>query len=196
MSQSALLVLIAILGVTGTLSGVWLGNRLTRRNEDRKWRRDRCLEAYSELVRVVELLLHECDLTYVGQKCGTEEHTKQADLAYRKMAEMNRIALGMQLVAPRAVKEKMWELTAHVGNEIVPKSIRCPKIEGSEFDSAKTKAAKLMIDFIYDARNDLGIDLPLDTIEGQRQLLGTKEPWRQSLLRWRLALRRIKRQAI
>jgi hypothetical protein len=58
MGQPLLLVLIAILGITGTLGGVWLGSRLTRRNEDRKWRREHALEAYSNFLRLVDATTH------------------------------------------------------------------------------------------------------------------------------------------
>ena len=58
MSQPLVLVLIAILGITGTLGGVWLGSRLTQRNEDRKWRREHTLEAYSNFLRLVDATTH------------------------------------------------------------------------------------------------------------------------------------------
>jgi hypothetical protein len=177
MNQILLVLITAVVTGAVSISGIWLGSRLTRQNESQKWRRDRCLEAYSELVRVVELVRHESDICYLAKECGTEEHTKQAEIVFLKMAEMNRIATGLRLLMPRMVQDKIWELTFHVGDEIVTKSITCPKVDRSEVGSARAKSSKLIIDFISAARNDLGVDLPLDTIEGVRQYYGN--PWRQ-----------------
>ena len=94
MNQISLVLITAVVTGAVSISGIWLGSRLTRQNESQKWRRDRCLEAYSELVRVVELVRHESDICYLAKECGTEEHTKQAEIVFLKMAEMNRIATG------------------------------------------------------------------------------------------------------
>jgi hypothetical protein len=178
MGQSVLLIFTAMVGIVGTLGGVWLGRYLERENESRKWRRDRCLEAYSEFLRAAELVRHKCDISYRAKKCDTEEHTKQAELAFLKMAEMNRIARG---VSPNAVEASMWGVSSRIG-ELVTQSITCPKIELSEVDSAKAKVSKLIVDFISAARNDLSVNLPLDTVEGVRKYYGN--PWRQRW--WRL----------
>ena len=62
MNQILLVLITAVVTGAVSISGIWLGSRLTRQNESQKWRRDRCLEAYSELVRVVELVRHESDI--------------------------------------------------------------------------------------------------------------------------------------
>jgi hypothetical protein len=176
MSQ-LLLVLITAL-VTGVISitGIWVGSRLTRVSEDRKWRRDRRLEAYSEFLLTVELAGKECDVCYLAQKCGAEEHVKQAEIVYHKLAEMSRSRLGVQLMAPRTIQNRMWDVTYHVG-ELVTKSITCPKLERRELDLEKSKGVDVISKFIFEARHDLGVDLPLDTIEGVRQYYSN--PWRR-----------------
>jgi hypothetical protein len=71
-----------------TLSSVWFGSYLARGNEDRKRRRDRCLEAYSEVLRAVASVQFEADAIYCGADCETEEHPKQHGIVLEKVAEM------------------------------------------------------------------------------------------------------------
>jgi hypothetical protein len=56
------IIALALIAVCGTLGGVWLGSRLTQRNEDRKWRRDRILEVYAEFLGAVERVISEAGL--------------------------------------------------------------------------------------------------------------------------------------
>ena len=81
LSMDQLLVVLIIALVTGAFSftGIWIGARLTRGNEDRKWRRDHILEAYSELIHAVEVVISEAGLAY-GEACGTESHTKRREV--------------------------------------------------------------------------------------------------------------------
>jgi hypothetical protein len=160
-----LLVLITAL-VTGVVSitGIWFGSRLTRKSEDRKWRRDHALEAYTELIAAIDIVIFECDRIYVGVKCGTTEHNEQAELVLEKLAEMDRIAKRVFLLAPSAVNNRMHSLTQHVGEKIAKALCACPKIKEGERDAAKDKLAVLLAAFTNDARNDLGIHAPLQRI--------------------------------
>lgn len=177
MGQSALLIFLAMVGVAGTLSGVWLGSHLTRGNEDRKWRRDRCLEAYSELLRVVETVHFEADAAYYGAECGTQEHAKQLGIVLEKVDEMYRTEQRVRLVAPDEVNACLEALAHHVGTEIGKKLSKCPKIDESERKLAMEKFGELLVRFTNEARNDLGIHPPLHTFDEWSQMLGTKKPW-------------------
>jgi hypothetical protein len=164
-----------MLSVAGTLSGVWLGSHLTRGNEDRKWRRDRCLEAYSELLRVVETVHFEADAAY-GAECGTQEHVKQYGIVLEKVAEMYRTEQRVRMVAPDEVNARLETLVKHVGTEIGAKLSKCPKIDENERKLAMEKFAELLVRFTNEARNDLGIHPPLHTLDEWSQMLGTKKP--------------------
>jgi hypothetical protein len=39
-----------LITVAGTLGGTWLGIQLSKGKEERQWRRDRCLDAYAEVL--------------------------------------------------------------------------------------------------------------------------------------------------
>lgn len=178
-----LLVLITAL-VTGILSvsGIWVGSRLTRDNEDRKWRRDHALEAYSQFVEAVDEVRFESDRIYISTEyeCGTEEHKKQAEVVLDKMVKSDRLAQRLFLLAPEIVNARAMQLTAHMGTEIVTKSIVCPKIGKNERDAAMKHAAQLLVYFRSAARNDLDIHLPLHTREEWDQIRLTEKRW------WRL----------
>ena len=52
MNQLLLVLITALVTGVVSISGIWFGSRLTRVAEDRKWRRDRVVEAYAEFLRV------------------------------------------------------------------------------------------------------------------------------------------------
>jgi hypothetical protein len=85
--------------VTGvvSVSGIWLGSHLTGENEDRKWRRDHALEAYSELIRAVEAVRNAADISYFVEDCGTEKHAKQNGIVADKLAELLRVVQSVLL---------------------------------------------------------------------------------------------------
>jgi hypothetical protein len=160
-----------------SISGIWLGSRLTRQNEDRKWRRESALQAYSELLGAVDKVRFESDHLY-HTECGIER-LKQADLVLDKVAEMDRISQRVFLLAPDAVNASMMKLTHHMGTEIVAKSNKLPRIEESERKAAMAKLAELLGHFRNEARNDLTIYPPLYTPEDRIRITGTEKPcWR------------------
>jgi hypothetical protein len=169
--------LVALITALGTGASIWFGSYLTRGNEDRKWRRDRCLEAYSEVLRAVESVRFEADATYFGADCGTEEHAKQHEIVLEKVAEMYRTEQRVRLVAPDEVNARLGALTHHVGTEIGAKLSKCPKIDEGGRKSATEKFAELLVRFNNEARNDLGIHPPLHTFEEWETTLTTTKSW-------------------
>ena len=171
MNQLIIVLITALLTALGTSATIWLGSRLTRENEDRKWRRDRALEAYSEILGAVEMVRFEADAAYIRDECETEEHGKQHIIVLEKVAELNRIQERAFLVAPDEVNAHLAALTSHVATEIGAKLSKCPKIEESERNTAMEKYNLLLGIFTRVARNDLDVHPPLN----RNQI--PKKPW-------------------
>jgi hypothetical protein len=133
MDQSILPIFLAVVGLVGTLSGVWLGNRLTRGNEERKWRRDQCLEAYTDVLHTCTIVQYESTAAYVSE-CGTSDHLRQASIVLEKVAEMYRAADRAILLGPQEVHKSVSELTVFCGKEVGGKST---KTAAANLDSAK-----------------------------------------------------------
>jgi hypothetical protein len=159
--MNQLLVILITAMVTGvvSISGLWIGSYLTRENDAEKWRRDHALEAYSQFIEAVEAARFESDRIYISTeyKCGTEDHKKQAEVILDKQTKMNRLAQRVFLLAPDVVNERAWDLIAHMGKEIMVKSMTCPKIGESEREPALKKDSELLGYFRAEARNDLRI---------------------------------------
>jgi hypothetical protein len=94
-----------------TIFCVWLGSYLTRGNEARKWRRERCLDAYSEVLGAIDMVRHEADAAYFDADCGTPQHIKQHEIVFEKVAEMYRTEQRVTLVAPDEVNAHLAALS-------------------------------------------------------------------------------------
>jgi transposase len=139
-------------------------SQLTRENEDRKWRRDRALEAYSEVIKAVEGVRNAADIAYFIEECGTEEHRKQIRVVGDKLAELLRVGQSAMLVAPTAVNVPMKMLREHMG-EVAQKSNDCPKIENSERKAIMLKFSQPLSLFLSEARNDVGVHSSLYSVD-------------------------------
>jgi hypothetical protein len=51
----------SLITVAGTLGGAWLGIQLSKRKEERQWRRDRCLDAYAEILTLSAQVVERCE---------------------------------------------------------------------------------------------------------------------------------------
>ena len=150
-----------VIGILGGFVGPYFIQRAKDVADDRKWRRDKALDAYSEMVRAVEVVKYESDFVYHWE-CGTETHFKRAEILLESVAEMYRIQQRVFLLAPNAVNARLLPLTSQVGVEIAEKSIKCPKIAESEREAARKTSVELMTAFEIEARNDLALHPPLD----------------------------------
>ena len=54
-----------ILLVAGPLAAIWLSNWLIRAREVRQWRRDRCLEAYADVLRTNEAVVNKATALFL-----------------------------------------------------------------------------------------------------------------------------------
>ena len=159
-----MMIFLAFLAVAGTLSGVLLGSYLERNNEALRWRRDRALEAYSEVIKAVEAVRNAADISYFTEGCETEKHGKQMGVVNDKLAELLRVVQSGMLVAPNAVNEPMWILRRYMG-EFAEKSNDCPRIEASERKAAISKFSQLLFQFLNEARNDIGVHASLHSMD-------------------------------
>jgi Kef-type K+ transport system membrane component KefB len=155
------IIALALIAVCGTLGGVWLGSRLTRRNEDRKWRRDHALEVYSEFLSAVETVISEAGMAY-GAPCGTEEHTRRREAVMDKVADMHRLSSRLILLSPDALEAPFWALSNFITSELLIMAIECPKASADERKASNKKLATFLSTFMVVARQDLGIHPPLE----------------------------------
>jgi hypothetical protein len=153
----------AIIGLVGVLIGAaistgatfWLAVR-KKATETRNWRRDRCLEAYSEYVRQVDAITVEAGNRY-RSPCGSEEYAKHGVMLLEKLSELYRTNHRVILLASDELQAPISALTRHVTGDFVTKSNLCPKAPDAEVKAAGVKLAELNADFMLKARNDLGV---------------------------------------
>src|ERR1700737_4426158 len=82
----------SIITVGGVLMGTWLGSRLMRGKEERQWRRDRCLEIYTNFILACEIVANQADQVVVQRKHETNQDTSDVELLYEKIKDMSRAA--------------------------------------------------------------------------------------------------------
>src|SRR3990170_7419358 len=122
MSETSIIaIILSLITVGGTLGGIWLGRMLERSNETRKWRRERCLEAYTQVRSLCDIVAVEANKAY-GIECGSLAHNKQAELVLEKVSEMYRTVDKTILLGSQEVHKKINNLTLYCGKEIAAKS--------------------------------------------------------------------------
>jgi hypothetical protein len=103
MNQLIVVLITALVTGAISISSLWLGSRLTRSNEDRKWRRDHALEACSTFISLVDAITLEADNAYLLE-CGTEEHAKQGVIVVEKLSELFRTSNRIVLLASKELQ--------------------------------------------------------------------------------------------
>ena len=163
---SIIAILLSLVAVAGTLGGTLLGRMLERSNEAQKWRRERCLEAYTEIFSSCEIVVFEADKAY-GMEHGTLAGNKQAAVVLDKVSEMYRALNKAILVGSQSVHKKLGALTLYCGQEIGAKSVMSPKLSKSEWEKIRViDYAPLFADCRNAARNDLGVFPKLYSMAG------------------------------
>lgn len=101
----------SIIIVAGTLGGAWLGIQLSKRKEERQWRRDRCLDAYAEVLTLSFQILERCEDPTEPIKRDPEK----AKLLWAKNVELALAFKRTVLLAPTAVHEPstIWSAIAN-----------------------------------------------------------------------------------
>lgn len=166
MSETSIIaIILSIIAVGGTLVGTWLGRLLERSNEARKWRRERCLEAYTEVFNSCQMVDLAADYAYV-YKCGSLEQNKQVAVITEKVVEMNRTLIKALLLGSPQVEKKLYDLTGYCSGEIAINSYMCPKLTRIEWDKIHLGFVERFSDCLNATRNDLGVFSKLDNITG------------------------------
>ena len=158
MSETSIItIILSLIAVVGILGGTWLGRMLERSNETRKWRRELCLEAYTEVISSCDIVAFEADKAY-GIECGSLAHNKQSEVVLEKVSEMYRTVDKAILLGSQDVHKKLDNLTLYCGKEIAAKSVMCHKLPESEWHRIRGKDFALLFnDCLMSARNDLEI---------------------------------------
>jgi hypothetical protein len=164
------IIALALIAVCGTLGGVWLGSRLTRRNEDRKWRRDHALQSYTDFLQACSVVMEESAKIYEMEQ--SPERVGQGNVLLEKTAEMYRLSDRVTLLAPQNLHKPLFELAQYYGQDIAARAQKVPKPSTEEWKAIRARAPALYLDFMMKARNDLGIHEPLYRVEEWKQILG------------------------
>jgi hypothetical protein len=166
---SIIAIILSLIAVGGTLGGTWLGRMLERSNETRKWRRERCLEAYTQVMNSCDIVAFEANKVY-GIECGSLAHNKQSEVVLEKLSEMYRTVDKTILLGSQEVHKKINNLTLYCG-EITAKSLMCPKLSESEWHKISIKDfTPFYNECLIAARNDLELFPKLCRVEGFRKL--------------------------
>jgi hypothetical protein len=167
----------AIVGLVGVILGAAISTArdylLAARKEaaeKENWRRDRCLEAYSEIISAVEAAISVAAVAY-GAPCGSDEHSEQRRVVFEKVAEMNRLSGRVILIAPESVKVPFSSLSTFITTDLLIMAIQCPKASPDERKAANTKLSGLLATFMTMAAHDIGIHPILGPVER------TRKPW-------------------
>jgi hypothetical protein len=169
----------AIIGLIGVFLGASISTGTTyflairkEASEERNWRRDHVLEAYSDLLGAIEIVISETTFAY-SAGCGTDDHAKHSLMAVEKANEMHRAHDRVVLLAPEVLQSFSDDLTKFITAELLITSIQCPKISNDERKAINSKLAGLMSAFVLAARYGTGVHpLPVG-------LEKTKNPWWQ-----------------
>lgn len=166
---SVIAIILSLITVCGTLGGIWFGRMLERSNETRKWRRERCLEAYTQVINSCDIVAFEVNKVY-GIECGSLAHNKQSEVVLEKLSEMYRTVDKTILLGSQEVYKKIDNLTRYCG-EIAAKSLMCPKLSESEWHKISVKDfAPFYNECLIAARNDLELFPKLYRVKGFREL--------------------------
>jgi hypothetical protein len=155
MNQLTVVLITALVTGVISISGIWFGSHLTRKSENRKWRRDHALEAYSQFSRQVDVIVEEATTVYRTQ-CGSEQHIKHGMMAAEKLVEMYRTTDRIILLASDELQAPFSALSKYMP-EFAEKLAQCPKATEDEIKAAKKKLIELQARFMMYARNDLGV---------------------------------------
>jgi hypothetical protein len=85
-------IIASIIAVGGVLMGTWFGARLMRGKEERQWRRDRCLEIYTDFILACEIVATQADVVVIQRKHETDHDTADIELLHETVKDMSRAA--------------------------------------------------------------------------------------------------------
>jgi hypothetical protein len=151
MTQASIAIAVALVG----LVGVWVGRLMERSNEATKWRRDRCLEAYADVVATCHVVFIEANKTWVMGDPTTQQAIAQHELLISKVTEMDRAGDKASLIGSPEINEAIRRLTDHYREKIARQAI-APKPSTDEWHKIVRDAGELHSIFVQQARKDFG----------------------------------------
>jgi hypothetical protein len=123
-----------IMLVCGPLFGTWLGNYLARAKEERQWRRDRSLEAYTDVIRASDIVINEAHRLYLEI---VDDHTTQLQTLSEKTSEFHHAANKAALLAPIKITASIHALVAHI-DDVATRAGVSPKLPLEEWKKLTT----------------------------------------------------------
>jgi hypothetical protein len=143
-----------ILLVAGPLAGIWLSSWLTRAREVRQWRRDRCLEAYADVLRTNEAVVDKATTLYLEE---SDIVAKRQDLI-EQITEFHRATQRALLLAPIEMEETFRALINYTEKDIAVKAGACPRSSLDEWKKVvTTEIGAASGKFFAMARRDLAV---------------------------------------
>jgi hypothetical protein len=85
MADAAVSVIQSLISVAGALTGAWLGTHLSRGKAEREWYRDRCLQAYADILKCAQLFVVETS-KLVDELSKDKPHTDKLTEIHAEMA--------------------------------------------------------------------------------------------------------------
>jgi len=146
--------LLLVLGtLVSTLVGVWFTQWLTRDREKRQWRRDRCLEAYADVLQGCHDVINAASQLYLEE---SDEFGKR-QIVIEKLAELHRAENRTMLLAPPKFEQPLLALVQHIEKKIAVQAGKSPRLPIDEWTKLTTTDAGVVVgQFAAIARRDLG----------------------------------------
>jgi hypothetical protein len=146
-------VLLVISTLISTLAGVWLTQWLTRDREKRQWRRDRCLDAYVDLLQGSHDVINAANQLYLEE---SDEFGKR-QIVIEKLAELHRAQNRVMLLAPTKFEQPLLALVQHIETKVAVQAGKSPRLSLDEWTRLTTTDAGAVVgELAALARRDLG----------------------------------------
>jgi hypothetical protein len=159
MTEASILALLGLVGTgAATIGGVLIGRYMERSNEATKWRRDRCLEAYADVLATCDVVLNEATKDWGMDDPTTPQAIAQHALLTSKVTEMYRAADKASLIGSREIGTALRRLTDHYCQELARRAI-IPKPSTDEWHKIVREAGNLYGAFLVLARKNLGVEV-------------------------------------
>jgi hypothetical protein len=158
MTPTSIAITVALIGLVGAglgLVGVWVGRLMERNNEATKWRRDRSLDAFFDVVTTCNVVFIEANKTWVMADPTTPQAIAQHDILISKVTEMDRAGDKASLIGSPEINEAIRRLTDQYREKLSRQAV-VPKPPNADWVEIVRDAGELHHIFVRQARKDLG----------------------------------------
>jgi hypothetical protein len=156
---SVVTIVVALFGIVGTMSGVWLGRYQERRNEAMKWRRERCLETYTDLLATCTVLLVEATKAALISDPQDKAVREQNEKVLEQLMKLLRLTDKSALIVSPEADEAVRDLMTYYQTNIANRAVNWPKPTEQEWNQLTIQAANLYRKTADIARMDIGLDV-------------------------------------